>query len=789
MLPYLQITSFFLWGATAAFSILLGRSLMISQWMPLESLVVATSLLGMTAGSAVASLLKARGNTGREQSPTLWAAVLAQLSFSTEILLFILVLAYLPLDCTRMLLQPGQIIYIIVFIMVSAFPFSATGGLATFYLNRAHAAKTITMPALAGIVSGTVLCWYGIPAWGEERLLQIVALVPLIPLPMVFLKPFATPLRKPIFLLILLFLSILSGFYSIVSKPFVIPPASTKAERNDLRPVRSTQYGMHGRITHLSGPRNRIVFASGSTATGRHQTWDTLYRDGNHPLHLQDSPSGRTQAYAQGTLAWAAYRLVPHPQSVFLVSREGGNAIACALSAGCDRIDLTTRHPGIASRLTSRYPDLSVMVADPRFFLAHAHKRYDIIHLEIPGAAIPGADAMRSDHMSTVEAITRCFRQLAPKGVLLISRRLHMPPSDSLRTWATFQQGLHNCGIEKPGLHMALLRNRRAYVILASAAPLLKPQPLITFAADNDFQLVYPADTAAPATRRDPSLPKPLYQLAIQRLAAAHTVEEQRAFFDTYPLDIRPTTDDRPYPSSFLKWLRINEISRITSSNVYSLLVAGEIILPIILLATLMAGMLLLSLFFPFFQQGTRAMPLGAMFFMCCIGTGAGLTATFFLEMSVGLLGSPAAALAAAYTVLSGAYLAGAGLDRDITLFRSTMSLAILGLLLLTYGLLAPLSIPGCLTLGYPVRLSLLLVLAVPAGWLSGRALAFGIKGLCRRQEERAVTRTSAGCTAAIASLAGVMVALDWGISSVAIAAGIAHAAGGGYLRYHSGRS
>src|ERR1700732_5285013 len=92
-----------------------------------------------------------------------------------------------------------------------------------------------------------------------------------------------------------------------------------------------------------------------------------------------------------------------------------------------------------AGRLYDR-PEVRVIVAEARGFIAGSGERYDLIELPLVDSfatAAAGTLSLAEGYIYTVEAFTAYLRHLRPGGYLAITRWLKLPPRDSLKLIAT----------------------------------------------------------------------------------------------------------------------------------------------------------------------------------------------------------------------------------------------------------------------------------------------------------------------------------------------------------------
>jgi hypothetical protein len=146
-------------------------------------------------------------------------------------------------------------------------------------------------------------------------------------------------------------------------------------------------------------------------------------------------------------------------------------------------------HHDLANILRRQYR-LPVIIETPRGFLAQNDDRYDIIQLENWGSSMPGAAALNQDHLFTLEAFGEYWDHLTTTGVVIISRRLLLPPSDSLRLWSTAYEALQKNDVERPGEHLALLRNFDTFTLLVSKS-IVNIRRVIEYCRQNNFDPVF----------------------------------------------------------------------------------------------------------------------------------------------------------------------------------------------------------------------------------------------------------------------------------------------------------
>ena len=170
--------------------------------------------------------------------------------------------------------------------------------------------------------------------------------------------------------------------------------------------------------------------------------------------------------------------------------------------------------------------------------------------------------------------------------MIVLTRRLDLPPTDSVRMFRTALRALESSGVREPLRHIYILRNWNSYCMLISACP-FEPgdyEALKTFTGDMGFDPVYYEGIAADDVNRHNVFEKPYHYLALNR-----SLSKNGSVFDT-----RPATDAAPYVSSFLKTRYLKAASEAMGDRVHILLSSGEILVWILLAAALIVAVVFL---------------------------------------------------------------------------------------------------------------------------------------------------------------------------------------------------
>ncbi|MEJ2731915.1 MAG: hypothetical protein P8185_25985, partial [Deltaproteobacteria bacterium] len=552
------LSAVFLIGfSTLAFEVLLTRIFSIGQWNHLSFMVISIALFGFAASGTYLSIYNAR-HSQRPHSFSIHraTALLVALYTATTILAFI-ALNNSPLDYFRLPLEPIQSVYLLLAFILLALPFFFSGLIAALaYTHR---------PEQTGLIYFATMC--GSAAFFSTALL----------LASIYL---VTPYGDRL-------ISVRPSPYKALSQVLQFPQTRIERTVNHIR----------GRTDLVASPY--IRFAPGlslryqENITARQAT----FRDGDHQLVLYPAGSRDGTRFSAFTLSYSGYDVHPGAQKALVVLQGGGTAIPCVLNAKIRDVTIVIENPATAE-IVRRHYGVDVVRQSPRAFISQSSERFDIIHLENWGTAIPGSAALDQEHLFTTDAFMKYLQHLTPDGLVIISRRLLLPPADCLRLWACAYEGLKMIGASNPADHLAILRNWDTFVLLVFKQPL---QPTTTahlenFAENLNFDIVFLPGAKSDRANRFNKFDAPYHFIEVNRLASAYRNGREKAYFKSYLLDIQPQSDDRPFPGRYLKWPKIMSLYKTLGNRLYALLMSGEIVVLVVLIEALVISGLLWGL-------------------------------------------------------------------------------------------------------------------------------------------------------------------------------------------------
>lgn len=772
------IAVFLLSFASLAFEVLLPRIFAIIQWHHLSFMAISIALFGFAAAGTVLSLFDP-GKKGWELRLADMAGLesLACLFAGSAVLSF-LVLKYLPFDYFRLPVAPVQFFYLLAIFLALAVPFFMAG-LAMTAAFAALPGKTglVYAASMAGSAAGALFPLWVLPVLGEGRLAILASLIPLSLVgmrPMVGRRLQGKPGPRVVQLVgagIVLGSSWLclwqdGKLVSIQPSPY---KALSQIQKFPGTRVVESHNRIEGRVDAVTGPH--IRFAPGLSLKYPHRLPDqwAVFKDADHRLVFYDTRDQERLGFARWMLSYAAYGL-SDPGRVLIVQDGGGAAIACARGANAAHITILEKHPLIARMLSHHY-GMPVVNQSPRSWLQQNHERFDIIQVESWGPSLPGAGALTQSHLFTLEAFDSYISHLSPSGVLAISRKLKLPPADTIRLWASAYEALARRGTQTPHRHIVVLRNWDTITVLVFAQPLRDSRPIMDFTENLNFDRVYLHALPRHAANRYSTFDAPYHYDQLQALARACQSRSQSAYFKHYLLDAAPQTDNRPFPNHFLKWNRLAETYKTVGSRAYAMFLSGELVVVIVFLAALLISLLLLIA--PRFRVANSCPrpPVTDVGYFAGIGFGFIFTELFFIHQYTFLLGDPTISFTCVISCLLVFSGAGGVYSQHLKPGAARRAFFVLIGCLAIFFWALPASTPWLLSLPDKHRLLIAIIGLLPPGFLLGIPFSLGMRCRLKTPSHRAYAWSVNGCASVLASVMSAQIAISFGFLAILAAA------------------
>lgn len=248
----------------------------------------------------------------------------------------------------------------------------------------------------------------------------------------------------------------------------------------------------------------------------------------------------------------------------------GGLGVLQAIAGGSEEVTVVVGNPLVSEAVEAENQDISIyhhprvksVVEIPRVFMEQNDEVFDVVFIPLTDSYRPvtsGAYSLGEAYSLTVEAFKAALKSLSSDGVLVVTRWVQVPPSESLRMIATLLDALE--GIKSVDVKYCIV----SYRGIQTLTTLVKPagwteaelDKLRTFVENRKFDLVWAPDLEKGEINRYNRLFEPLYYQAVNEMLSTTNLS---GYYRAYPFDITPTTDNHPFFFHFFKWEQTPEV-------------------------------------------------------------------------------------------------------------------------------------------------------------------------------------------------------------------------------------
>ncbi|MGA2641555.1 MAG: hypothetical protein ABSG21_11720, partial [Spirochaetia bacterium] len=745
---------FCLSASSLLYELFLTRYFSIAHWNHLSFMVIGIAMLGYGASGAVFALARAA-------RPRQWAGVfpIVSLACAASVLGSFLSLRLIPLDYLRLPVEPVQLCYLLLTELVLSIPFFFAGlGSCLAYVGLPERSGLVAFASMVGSGAGSLAPIFLFPSLGAGGLVASATLTPIVAALILSLPRDQKPRTSSRFLLgcaAFLAVALVAVLVWQWNISLSIQPSPYKAlpqlQQSIGSRVTSRWTSVWGSFAEVQSPSLHYAPGLSLSFSASLPSQSAIALDGDD-LTILTNFSGREEAsFARWTHSFAGYILANHPASSLVIQRGGGIGIACSVASGAKQISVVVEQPDIARALRAHYGSLGIVVEaeNPRSFLARPGRSFDTIQVDDWGPSIPGMASLNQEALFTVEAFRAYWRRLNETGVIIVSRRLILPPSDSLRLFATALTAVRQEGVLDGQEHLAVIRNWDTYSLLISRRPVqgLILDSLTQFANTMSFDLDWFPGITAEETNRFNRIPGSLFFKEYAELV------KNALYTATYSLDVAPQSDERPFPNRFIRLSRIGDFLRSVGGRTSTLLLSGEIVVVAVLLEAIILSVALLVPSALSLHGGKAGRPAGRIVLVfAASGMGYLLTEIAFLNAFALLFSNPFVTL----SIVLGGLLIFSGIGGLISerlprhLLAPTLVLIPAVLVLLLWAL--PRGLPLLLPLALPDRTAASIGLLLIPSVLLGIPFPLAMRFEATTDRERAYAWAANGCASVIAS-------------------------------------
>ena len=238
-----------------------------------------------------------------------------------------------------------------------------------------------------------------------------------------------------------------------------------------------------------------------------------------------------------------------------MIGPGGGRDLVSALVFGAGHVDGVEINPIIANDvMRDRFrefsggiytnPRVRITVDDGRSFVRRAPNRYDVIQASLVdtwAATAAGAYTLTENSLYTVDAFNDYLDHLSDGGMLTITRWVF----DGLRLVSLAQEACEARGWSAAD-RLAIVRQKDVATFLLKKTPFTAEEikQLGAIASELHFDVLYAPGLVGEA---EPIPDEPVAETQLGDYARLIRAPDRHAFYASYPQDITPTTDDRPF--------------------------------------------------------------------------------------------------------------------------------------------------------------------------------------------------------------------------------------------------
>jgi hypothetical protein len=256
------------------------------------------------------------------------------------------------------------------------------------------------------------------------------------------------------------------------------------------------------------------------------------------------------------------------PRRVLIIGAAGGNEILTSLYFNAGHIDAVELNPVTYSLVTDKYasydghlaqnPKVHYVNGDGRSYLARSDKQYNLVWFPAPdsysatNAATADAFVLSESYLYTTNAVVSSLNHLAPNGILAVQFGEFDKPNRTLRYVATARSALGKLGIHDPTDHI-LVATSSADVLGRSLTTILVKRQAFTATDVDRFLAAIPTIPGASLLYAPGHAGKANEVSKLVRTPGSRI----DSFYDSYPFDVRPVTDNQPFFWHFTSFTQV----------------------------------------------------------------------------------------------------------------------------------------------------------------------------------------------------------------------------------------
>jgi hypothetical protein len=770
-------------AATLLLESTLIRLLAVTQFYHFAFLVVSLALLGFGASGTLLSISSRLRNTA-----PLALLAFCGIGFSISTILAYGAVNLLPFDSYSIAWDRRQILYFALYYLILTIPFLCGGvGIAAALTSEGKHSHIVYAANLLGSAIGVLMAPLAFWLSGVPGAVVISCLIGLIPI--LYQRKFIRLSTTTVMLAGLIVFGSLCfsnlGGHAILGMAISPYKGLSYAHQYPGSVARFSQWNAFSYVELISNAGTRVFPGLSYMVPDLpipEQNGVSIDADSLLPVTLVKSDQFSIAEYLPEAVA---FRLRPEANALVLEAGTG-LGILQALAGGARHVTATIDNPLILQVIHQSHigddflfdPRVQVISEMSRVFLSHDRHSYDVIFLPLTDAYRPitsGAYSLGEDYTLTVEACRDILARLSTSGILVITRWLQTPPSESIRLIAMLEEANNKPYAKTTHGFGSLSDTLVAYRGIQTFTVIIQPDgwngsdltQLRTFIEERRYDLVWAPDIQPEETNRFNLLPQPVdYEL----ISAMFSTSNMTDFYDAYPYAITPPTDDHPFFFHFFRWRQMPEVLANLGRKWQPFGGSGYLVLfALLILVVLLSSSLIVIplLFYRTVSKSKKGGKLPVFAYFSLLGVAYLFVEIPLIQRSILLLGHPTYAFTSVVLTLLLFSSLGSLLARKPWLPRRILMPILAILAVLTPFIFLKLSEA---VLGWSVlarSLAIILSLA-PLAMFMGLPFPFGLVWL--EQHYPALIPwvwAVNGCASVIASVLAAILALGYGFSMV----------------------
>lgn len=541
-----------------------------------------------------------------------------------------------------------------------------------------------------------------------------------------------------------------------------------------------------GLVEVVHSPAQRYAPAISFSFTGDIPGGNAVFVNGDfygHILTPAENPNEHILNFTTQQLPYVAAQ----PKKVLCINAGSGVAVSHALANGAQKVDAVIENMAVVNLLKNDLkeasgglflePEVEVFNMQARNFLADKSIRsYDLIVLPLLDGfgGTSGLNALREEYGYTLEAFELMLQRLNPGGMITVSTWMDYPPRTSLKIPATLAEAARKNGIEQPLNHLAAIRSwgTVTFILKKEAFKHNELYRIRAFCNEMFFDPLLLPDLKPEERQQFNIIGDQQYFERLDRIMA-----NQPSALENYGFAIKPSTDNKPYFSQFLRLNSIRHMAGVFGDEQMPFLELGYLTLIITLFQSTLLALLLIVL--PLFSlKKSRHGKSATLFYFGALGLGYMFAEIILIQRFVLYFGQPVYAVAAvisAMMLFSGiGSLLSQKLEPSNTVIRR-IAAAVAVMLLLFVFFLTPL-LQATIAFNSIIKISISLgAIGLPA-FVMGMLFPLGIRLLDQRDASQIPWAWGInGCLSVISTSLATLFAVESGFQSVIIMAALAY--------------